>query len=118
MTDRPTPPAPRTEAAELAADLAEAQREIARLQARLELHARRSAALAEGKGTSLWGPADFGDLPVSGGGQGGRGEPPGSGGPLRSIRRSFKMAGYALLPYNRRRKLKRRRMMAAIWGGW
>lgn len=93
--------------------LAEARREIARLHLRLTLYAQQAALP----------PASRSDVPMP--------PPPAfatasgyPGAPLtgsegrkgRSFARSLKMAGYALFPYNRRRKLKRRQMMAALWG--
>lgn len=79
--------------------LAEARREIARLQLRLTLYAQEASHPTASGINHL--------ITLSTGSEGRN---------SRSLTRSLKMVGYALFPFGRRRRLKRRQMMTAIWG--
>lgn len=91
--------------------LAEARREIARLQLRLTLYAQGATHSPTGGIEPLTAPppsfasSQYRAIPLTGS-EGRKG---------RSLVRSLKMVGYALFPFGRRRRLKRRHMMAAIW---
>lgn len=91
--------------------LAEARHEIARLQLRLTLYAQ-GAVHAPTSGIEpliALPPAFVGPeyrITLLTGSEGRK---------SRSLVRSLKMAGYALFPFGRRRRLKRRHMMASIW---
>ncbi|MCA8883970.1 MAG: hypothetical protein KDA50_09540 [Rhodobacteraceae bacterium] len=84
--------------------LRDAEAEIARLQLRLALYAQ---LLQNGSGAD-------GGLPHAGL-TALAGAPRRSKSKSQSLKRSLKMVGYIMFPFNKRRKTKRRMMMAALW---